>query len=591
MSTCNNDATIDFIVREGDPEMQVVEDDIRKNLEAIGVKVNTRFLGAEDYIDAELNGNYNLLFTRTWGAPYDPHSYMASWAVPSHVEYSAIGGVEAPLTRDILIDKINKVQTELDETKIRAQWKEILEDVHSQAIFMPLWGTRIPYILNRRLAGFQPAEQAYSIPVNTVQVLSGSTTVTVAPGVGSIFESAGPINPHQYAPNALWAQDWIYEGLVSYGQDGVIVPALATSWTTGPIPSGQRITFQLRQGVVFHDGSPWNCQAAKLNFDHVLSDTVKQRHQWFLAGQHLKSWTCNGDYEFVLETSSPFYPLLQELTYIRPLRFASPSAFAQGAASDPDLHNSCETGDFGSKWDYLEEEVTCLGLTAPIGTGPFKYVSREEGPDGSDNKVIFARNDDYWGQKAGIQTLNVVRYENTEAVEAALKSGALDMALGIGPLTAKQVQNLKFYHSDQFDVLHSDVIQHALLVFNTNRAPTDSSSMRRAIIHAIDKTSFLEEEFAGLEQPVTQLLPLTAPYCNVDLNPKWAYDIEKAELLLCPIGVENKLAGSAIFGIVFGLVVILALACLVFRMIQRERSGKPIFKPTVDNGQKEVELA
>lgn len=590
MAECDTTTTLDFILREGDPEMAVVEDDIRKNLEAIGVKVNTLFLDSEAYTDAELNGNYNLLFTRTWGAPYDPHSYMASWAVPAHVEYSAIGGVQAPLTRDILIDKIKKVQTELDESKIRAQWKEIMEDVHKQAIFMPLWGTRIPYVLNRRLAGFQPAEQAYSIPVNTVQVLSGSTTVTVSPGVGSLFKSAGPINPHQYSPNALWAQDWIYEGLVTYGQDGVIAPALATSWKTDQIASGQRITFQLRQGVVFHDGTPWNCEAARLNFDHVLSETVKQRHQWFGAGQHLKSWTCNGEFEFILETSSPFYPMLQELTYIRPLRFASPAAFAQGANSDPDLHNSCESGDFGSKWDFLEEDVTCLGLSAPIGTGPFKYVSREAGPDGSDNKIVFARNADYYGQKAGIETLHVVRYEDTAAVEAALMSGELDMALGIGPLTAKQVQQLKFSHSNQFDVRHSDVIQHALLVFNTNRTPTDDPLTRRAIIHAIDKTTFLEEEFAGLEQPVTQLLPLTAPYCNVDLTPKWGFDIEKAELLVCPI--EKKLGSPAIIGIIAGLCALLGLAIFVIHMIQKERSGQPIFKPTknTDDG-KEIELA
>ena len=116
---------------------------------------------------------------------------------------------------------------------------------------------------------------------------------------------------YQYSPNALWAQDWIYEGLVSYGQDGIIEPALATNWDIESTETGQKATFKLREGVKFHDGEMWNCGAAVLNFNHVLSDTVKQRHQWFGAGQHLKSWTCNGDYELVLETSSPFYPLLQ----------------------------------------------------------------------------------------------------------------------------------------------------------------------------------------------------------------------------------------------------------------------------------------
>ena len=84
------EATIDFIVKEDDPEMKAVEDDIRKDLAAIGITVNTRFLSDDEYRDAEVNGDYSVLFTRTWGAPYDPHSYMTSWAVPAHVEYSSI---------------------------------------------------------------------------------------------------------------------------------------------------------------------------------------------------------------------------------------------------------------------------------------------------------------------------------------------------------------------------------------------------------------------------------------------------------------------------------------------------------------------
>lgn len=584
MSDCKA-ASIDFIVQDTNPQMAAVEDDIRKNLEEIGITVNTRFLTQEEYIEAELNGDYHIPFSRTWGAPYDPHSYMSSWAVPAHVEYSAIGNLEPPLTREALLSKIENVQTELSEQKINAQWREILEDIHDQSIFLPLWGSRIPYVINRRLIGFIPSQQAYSIPVNTIQVASGSMNATIAPGIGGLFKSTGPINPHQYSPNALWAQDWIYEGLVSYGQDGEIVPALAISWTTESAGEGQRATFQLREGVKFHDGTDWNCAAATLNLDHILSDVVRQRHQWSGVGQYLKSWTCNGDYELVLETSTPFYPLLQELTYIRPLRFASPSAFAEGLDSNPELHNSCESGDFGSKWDFLEEDVTCLGLNAPIGTGPFKFVSREVAGDGSDAKVVFQQNEDYWGQTPGIEYLTAIQYGTTDEVEAALMSGELDMAMGIGPLDPKQVQDLKFYHSNQFDVRHSDVIQHFLLVFNGNRAPTDDITVRRAIIHAVDKSTFLENEFAGLEQPVTQLLPRSAPYCNVDLNPKWGYDLEKAQLLNCPKSVSStsSLSTGAIAGIAIASIVGVGLIGLLVRMIQGERQGKPVFAPVTES--------
>lgn len=131
-----------------------------------------------------------------------------------------------------------------------------------------------------------------------------------------------------YFPNQLFTQAWVYEGLVSYGQDGDILPALAKNWTTESLSTGQRVTFTLRENVFFHDGEQFNCTVAKLNFDHVLSESAKKRHSWLGAVKAIKSWNCNDKDEFVLETNQPFYPLLQELTYIRPLTIASPRSFA-----------------------------------------------------------------------------------------------------------------------------------------------------------------------------------------------------------------------------------------------------------------------
>jgi nickel transport system substrate-binding protein len=295
--------------------------------------------------------------------------------------------------------------------------------------------------------------------------------------------------------------------------------------------------------------------------------------------QQLENWYCNQDGHFILETKEKFYPLLQELSYIRPLTFASPNAFAEGLDSNPDTHNSCNPGDFGSKWSELENEVTCAGLSSPSGTGPFKLVTQET-VDGIDIQSVFASHDEYWGVVPDIDFLHLQYYENTEDVESDLLSGDLDMALGIGPLNAKQVQDLKFFHSDVVDVRHSDILQHSLLVMNTNREYTNDVNVRRAVIHAVDKAEFIENEFAGLEQPVSQLLPYTAPYCNVDLSPKLSYDYEKAVLLNCPLEPiqQNKSLGSgAIAGIAVAAVVIVALVGLVTRMIAGEKKGKPMF--------------
>ena len=566
-------------------------DDIQRDLKRIGITVNKVVLDQKAFHQAEITGDFNVVFTRTWGSPYDPHSYFNSWAVPSHSEYQAAGALEPPLTRDLLLEKIADVQKQTAYGALSQQWREILEDVHKQAMFVPLWGTRVPYVINRRLGGFSPGYETYRYDIVPVRIFSGSTNVTISPGVsGGLFEHVGNLHPHQYGPNQLFSQGWIYETLVGYGQDGTVVPNLATSWTQEDVPNGgEQITFKLRKGVKFHDGTDFNCTVAKLNFDHILSDIVKQRHSWMGTANMLKSWTCNDNGDFVLETKETFYPLLQELSYIRPFTFASAASFEKGLDSHPDDHNSCHPGTLDVT-RYPDTALRCAGLSAPSGTGPFRFVERELTADGTrDNKVVFARHDEWWGPKPEIEFVTVPFYEDTEAVEAALLSGELDMSLGIGPLSAKQVQELKFDHSAIVDVQHSDVLQHAILVLNTNKAPTNDIITRQAIIHAIDKARFVEEEFAGLEQPISQLLPISAPYCDVDLSPACGYDIDKALLLNCPnnqvsssISVDNSsddLSSGAIAGIAVSATVAALLGIFVIRMIMSEKSGKPMFAP------------
>lgn len=65
---------LSFVVKEGSAQMKAVEDDIRSDLEKIGISLKTIFANATEYDIYEKEGNYNLLFATTWGAPYDPHS-------------------------------------------------------------------------------------------------------------------------------------------------------------------------------------------------------------------------------------------------------------------------------------------------------------------------------------------------------------------------------------------------------------------------------------------------------------------------------------------------------------------------------------
>ena len=94
--------------------------------------------------------------------------------------------------------------------------------------------------------------------------------------------NVGPLNPHLYTPNQMFAQSMVYEPLVKYQADGSVQPWLATRWRHSA--DGKTWWFTLRDDVAFSNGEPFNAQAAAANFQAVLAN--RQRHAWLeLANQ------------------------------------------------------------------------------------------------------------------------------------------------------------------------------------------------------------------------------------------------------------------------------------------------------------------
>lgn len=96
---------------------------------------------------------------------------------------------------------------------------------------------------------------------------------------------------------------------------------------------------------------------------------------------------------------------------------------------------------------------------------------------------------------------------------------------------------------------YSDDIQNVIILLNSGKAPLNDINIRKTIMHAINKNKITEDNLGGLFEPVYNVFPRDAPFSDVDLNPKWDYDLETARFLNCnpeKLGSPGSFVGGGI---------------------------------------------
>ncbi|WP_338668606.1 nickel ABC transporter substrate-binding protein [Pseudodesulfovibrio methanolicus] len=322
----------------------------------------------------------------------------------------------------------------------------------------------------------------------------------------------GEFNPHLYSPNQMFSQNLIYEPLVHYRADGTVTPCLAESWVISP--DGREYTFKLRKDVRFSDGQPFNAMAVKRNIDAIMFN--HERHQWLeLINQLWKAKeagkepaTVLDEYTVKLTLHDPYYPALQELALIRPVRFLSPAAMP-------------ESGN------------TSKGIKAPIGTGPWKMVESVKS-----EYVLMERNEDYWGDKTKTKYLLIKIIPDTNARVVAFETGQIDLIYGgaghgSGQIGLDSFENYR--HVPGVVTKISGPLATRALALNTNRFPTNDIAVRKAILHAVDRDAMVKHIFMDVEQRADTLFSPSFPYCDLKLKP-YDFSRDKAEALLDKAG-------------------------------------------------------
>jgi peptide/nickel transport system substrate-binding protein len=319
--------------------------------------------------------------------------------------------------------------------------------------------------------------------------------------------------------NSLTVSYQVVENLVAYAPGTAdIAPGLALSWE--PNDDATVWTFKLREGVTFHDGTPFDAEAVKFNFDRW--NHQDNEYAYAADGKDLSPWTYvfggfYGAEGYLLESVEAPDATTVVFTLTRPNGFL-PQALA---ASYYGMHSPTAVMAGG-----LEYGTPAGGI---VGTGPFKFVEWIDG-----DRVTVARNDDYWGEKAQVEQIVFRGIEEAATRLAELEAGTIDIATNLSPDDYETISanpDLKISGTDSVDLRVGYIGMHQ------GNQPFDNALVRQAVAYAIDKQAIIDAFYGDLGQVAAEFIP-PALFGHAGLE-AYPYDPEKAKALLAEAGFPD----------------------------------------------------
>lgn len=297
----------------------------------------------------------------------------------------------------------------------------------------------------------------------------------------------------------------IYDGLTRY-KDGTleVEPSLAESWTISD--DGTVYTFKLRSGVKFQDGTDFNAEAVKFNFDRMLKDDHPFHDTgpfplsfFFSAVKDVKAVDAT-TVEFTL--NAPYAPFLSNLAYPTGL-IVSPAAVEKSGK------------DFGRN---------------PVGTGAFKFEEWE-----ANAKVVVSRFDDYWDGAAPLEAVVYRPITDANTRIAEMLAGGLDIMVEVPPDSLQQ-----FRDGGDFQALEQAGPHVWFLILNAKEGPFADKLVRQAANYAIDKKALVDNVLQGTADIAAGPTPPAFAWAYDESLEPYPYDPEKAKELLKQAGYDGK---------------------------------------------------
>ncbi len=285
----------------------------------------------------------------------------------------------------------------------------------------------------------------------------------------------------------------VYETLVKLESDGSITGLLAEDWDVSD--DGTEWTFQLREGVTFHNGEPFTADDVVYSLTNVLSK----------------------------DPAHPFATTLEPIASVEAVddttvritldRFSANFLFflTQGQGA------------------ILTESAVADIANSAVGTGPFTFEEWAQG-----DSIVLRRTADYWGEPALVETVTYRYINDPNALNNALLAGDIDIITGVSAPELLEA----FEEDDRFEVLIGRTNGEVTMALNGSRPPLDDMRIRKAVSHAVDRQAVVDLAYFGYGELIgTGATPLDPYY--VDLVGAYAYEPETARDLLADAGYDG----------------------------------------------------
>ena len=266
----------------------------------------------------------------------------------------------------------------------------------------------------------------------------------------------------------------VFDGLIHYGPGGVLEPGLATAWTIAE--GGKSIAFDLREGVTFSDGAPFDAETAKWNLERWMG---VGDFSWIGIADAYESIETSGPNQITVRLSRPVPAALLELTIVRPVRFLSPNA------------------------------VDADGKQAsPVGTGPWIVESY------SSSETVLTRNDNYWGERPSFSRIELKVVPDELARANALRAGELDVIGGdwVAPLSPRRAKALE---GEGMTIVAEPGTATTILGYSPKSPMMQNRGVREAVFLGIDRAAIAQVLFEGFADPSVDIFPTTVPTAGV----------------------------------------------------------------------------